>query len=108
MGAGKCRLCWLPPMGGEVLVPAYAAVRGRSRGHTESGGPVWATDYPRIAEFGGLSGALLGPASLAQRLPQGAAVNSAARNRIWPLAVVDDKAAVSSGRFGLPEGALEE
>lgn len=60
MGAGKCRLCWLPPMGGEVLVPAYAAVRGRSRSHTESGGLVWASDHPRTDEFGELSGALLG------------------------------------------------
>ena len=30
MGAGKCCLCWLPPMGGEVLVSTYAAARDRS------------------------------------------------------------------------------
>ena len=89
MGAGKCRLCWLPPMGGEVLVPAYAAVRGRSRGHTESGGPVWATDYPRTAEFGELSDALLGQPrwpSVCRRAPQSIPPRGTAYDR-WPLSM---------------------
>jgi hypothetical protein len=60
--------------GREVLVPAYAAVRGRSSGHIGSGGPLCVTDYPRTDEFGGLSDAgwasLAGPASAAGRRSQ--------------------------------------
>jgi hypothetical protein len=59
-GAGNCRPRWLLPMGGEVLVSAYAAVRRRSRGHTESSGSAWTTDYLRATELGELSGAVLG------------------------------------------------
>jgi hypothetical protein len=54
-------------------VPAYAVVPGRSHSHTESGGPDWATGYPRVDEFGELSGALLGQprwSSVCRRAPQ--------------------------------------